>query len=59
LVARPRRINKLTLFNGPQGDTDGFVTELSSNGSALVYSTFLGGESHDQGGRIAVDGASV
>src|SRR5215212_4211733 len=29
--------------------TDAFVTKLNASGSALVYSTFLGGTNHDEG----------
>jgi hypothetical protein len=46
-----------TSFNG--GRTDAFVTKLNASGSALAYSTFLGGtssENVDEGGDIAVDG---
>src|SRR5439155_100917 len=37
------------------GGTDAFVAKLNSGGSALVYSTYLGGNSNDQGSGIAVD----
>ena len=37
------------------GNFDIFVTKLDPSGSALVYSTFLGGSSFDEGMRIAVD----
>jgi hypothetical protein len=37
------------------GDTDAFVTRLSTDGSDLVYSTFLGGNSDDYGFGIAAD----
>jgi len=37
------------------GDRDVFVTKLSPNGDALVYSTYLGGGSPDGGFGIAVD----
>jgi Bacterial Ig-like domain (group 3)/Beta-propeller repeat len=37
------------------GDSDAFVTKLNPNGSALVYSTYLGGTKQDDGGTIAVD----
>ncbi len=37
------------------GDDDAFVTELNPNGSALVYSTYLGGGFDDYGQSIAVD----
>ena len=36
---------------------DAFVTKLNATGSALVYSTFLGGFDIDDGLAIAVDGA--
>jgi len=38
-----------------QGKTDVIVTKLSSDGSSLVYSTYLGGNSWDGGSSIAVD----
>ena len=38
------------------GDRDGFVTKLNASGSALSYSTYLGGDGIDQGLGIAVDG---
>ena len=38
-------------------DLDAFVTKLNSNGTALVYSTFLGGSNFEWGRSIAVDGA--
>jgi hypothetical protein len=34
---------------------DAFVTKINSFGSALVYSTYLGGSNHDYGCGIAVD----
>jgi Bacterial Ig-like domain (group 3)/Beta-propeller repeat len=39
------------------GPDDAFVSKLNPSGSALVYSTYLGGQSHEQGGGIAVDSA--
>ena len=38
-------------------DGDAFVTKLNAAGSALVYSTYLGGSDFDYGGGIAVDSA--
>lgn len=38
-----------------KGDFDAFVTKLNANGTALVYSTFLGGNGRDGGHSIAVD----
>jgi hypothetical protein len=41
-----------TTFNG---GSDAFVAKLNSTGSALVYSTYLGGSDFDEGGAIVVD----
>ncbi|MDQ1336313.1 MAG: hypothetical protein QG552_3263, partial [Thermodesulfobacteriota bacterium] len=38
-----------------KGDADAFITKLSSTGSALSYSTYLGGTDVDSGYGIAVD----
>ena len=40
---------------GSYGYGDAFITKLSASGSALVYSTFVGGSSDDGAGGIAVD----
>jgi len=37
------------------GDGDAYVAKLNATGSALVYSTFLGGSGNDNGSGIAVD----
>jgi Beta-propeller repeat len=37
------------------GSWDAFVTKINSSGSAIVYSTYLGGSSQDIGNAIAVD----
>jgi Beta-propeller repeat/Cep192 domain 4 len=42
-----------TTFGG--GATDAFVTEIKADGSALLYSTFLGGSGDDHARGIAVD----
>src|SRR5262249_22298026 len=39
------------------GGDDAFITKLSPAGSALVYSTYLGGSDDDVGHGIAVDGS--
>jgi hypothetical protein len=40
------------------GNSDAFVTKLNPAGSALVYSTYLGGSGFDAGAGIAVDGGN-
>jgi hypothetical protein len=45
--------NPLQPHNG--GHSDAFVARLSADGSALVYSTYLGGSGWDFGYGIAVD----
>jgi hypothetical protein len=39
------------------GGADVFVTKLNATGTALVYSTYIGGSSTDYGDAIAVDGS--
>lgn len=39
------------------GGVDAFVTEINPQGTALVYSTFVGGIGNDFGNRVAVDTA--
>jgi hypothetical protein len=43
--------------NGGGGDNDGFVTKLNPAGTALVYSSYLGGSDSDVANGIAVDAA--
>ena len=43
------------LFPTSGGPQDAFVTKLNPAGSALVYSTYLGGSGSDTGSAIAVD----
>lgn len=40
-----------------RGSYDAFVAKLTSAGTALVYSTYLGGESTEEASSISVDGA--
>jgi hypothetical protein len=42
-----------------QGSRSAFVTKLNSSGTAIVYSTYLGGNSHDQAYGIAVDSSGA
>jgi beta-propeller repeat-containing protein len=42
-------------FDTAQNSLDAFVTKLDATGSALVYSTYLGGSGGDGGQAIAVD----
>jgi len=39
----------------PGGQLDAFVLKLNAAGSALIYSTYLGGNANDEGNSIAVD----
>ena len=41
--------------NGPGGNPDGFVTKLNPSGTAIVYSTYLGGSCTDIIYAVAVD----
>jgi uncharacterized repeat protein (TIGR01451 family) len=46
----------LTLYSGSAGGSmDAFVTKLNATGTALNYSTYLGGSGSDQGSSIAID----
>lgn len=40
---------------GKDGSSSAFVTKVNASGSALIYSTFLGGTSSDLGRSIAID----
>jgi hypothetical protein len=52
----PTRYSLQTFNMGSSsGDTDAFVTKLNPAGSALVYSTYLGGSYYDYGYAIAVN----
>jgi len=48
-------MNALQPANG--GGYDAFVAEIDAEGSALVYSTYLGGSGDDSGSAIAIDRA--
>jgi hypothetical protein len=50
----PTAVALQPVLNGPK---DGFVTKLASSGSALIYSSYLGGEDWDSAFGIAVDGS--
>ena len=47
--------NPLQAFNAGSGDA--FVAKLNTLGTALIYSTYLGGSGQDNGNGIAVDSA--
>jgi len=44
-------------YTANMGGQDGFITKLTSAGTAIVYSTYLGGTAADQVGAIAVNSA--
>ena len=48
---------KNALYPNLWGPTDSFVTKISADGTALVYSTYLGGNNDDYACAIAVDGS--
>lgn len=54
-----RSVGAIPSMNGYQaylaGGYDAFVTKLDATGSALLYSTYLGGAANDVGNGIAVD----
>lgn len=52
----PRMAPTQLSFGG--GAFDAFVSKINPPGSALVYSTYLGGNGDDQGQAIALDGAN-
>lgn len=59
VTGRTQSVNFPTTTSAPQktlrGNADAFVTKLNAAGSALVYSTYLGGNEHEEGSGIAVD----
>ena len=46
-----------TTYKGWGAPPDVFVTKLNATGTALVYSTYIGGSDWDEGRAIAVDGS--
>ncbi len=47
------------LQSTPAGANEVFISKVSSDGSTLIYSTFLGGTGHDRGIDIVVDSAGA
>ncbi|MBM4060166.1 MAG: hypothetical protein FJ265_03580 [Planctomycetes bacterium] len=45
------------LAQGPQGDTDVYLARLNATGTALLFSSYLGGSGYDEGNAVAVDAA--
>ena len=45
------------IYAATEGGEDIFVTKLNGEGTALVYSTYIGGRGGDRGEAVAVDGA--
>ena len=44
----------------PNGEDDSFLTKLNASGTALLYSTYVGGNRYDSGSAVAIDdGGSV
>ncbi|WP_052807314.1 DUF7948 domain-containing protein [Risungbinella massiliensis] len=57
ITAAPFPVTPGAFDTTPNGGTDGFVSKLNPSGSALVYSTYLGGNANDSIDGIAVDQA--
>ncbi len=51
----PTTVGALQTASQSMGQPTGFVTKLNAGGTALAYSTYLGGSSVDKGAGIAVD----
>jgi hypothetical protein len=49
-------VNGSSLQPTKNGDFDAYVTKINPGGTAIVYSTFLGGSQLDEGNAIAIDG---
>ena len=41
------------------GDTDAYLTKINAAGSALLYSTFIGGSGTDRGSGVVIDGNGI
>ena len=50
--------NPATVYAGTLGDVDAWVTKINSSGTAMIYSTLLGGGRADYGYGIAVDSSN-
>lgn len=48
-------IKKDPLQSASRGGLDAFITKINSNGTAFIYSTYLGGSGDDAGNGITVD----
>jgi beta-propeller repeat-containing protein len=48
-------VDPLRIFGSPYFNQDAFVAKLKGDGSALVFSTYLGGTSNEQGQGLAID----
>jgi uncharacterized repeat protein (TIGR01451 family) len=50
----------ITAYQGTRaGDTDAFLAKLNAAGSALLYSTFIGGAATDRGSGVVIDGSGI
>jgi hypothetical protein len=50
-------VNGSSIQPAPGGGVDAFLTKINATGTAIVFSTFLGGGGDDSGNGVAVDGA--
>jgi hypothetical protein len=51
----PTTVGAYQTSNGGGGEYDAFVAKLNSSGTALIYSTYIGGDSYDAANAIAID----
>jgi uncharacterized protein (TIGR03437 family) len=54
---QPKYAGGLCDYQGPCSPSDAFVAKINATGSALIYSTYLGGSGDEAGRAIAVDSA--
>lgn len=56
-VVTPLLVTSSAIYAGNFQDQDAFITELSSDGSTVLFSSFLGGTGFDYASSLALDGS--
>jgi uncharacterized repeat protein (TIGR01451 family) len=50
----------VSAFQGQRaGDTDAYLAKINASGSALLYSSYIGGSGTDRGSNVAIDGNGI